>query len=1237
MSNVTLLQAIKESRRDALVDHYIANNVPKDLTDKITDAESLYEYLLLDTKVSELVKTSPIAEGISSVQLYINRCIEGNEGELTTQSKSHFAPGKFLSNWDAYNKRYTNWAGKERLKYYAGSYIDPSLRYKKTDLFKNLEQSISQGRITEDSVKKTLQNYLNEYETLKDLEYISANTAADESVLFFVGRTRTMPYEYYWRRLQLKRNEENKLVPAIWSEWKKITANIGEAVDNYVVPCWLNNRLHVQWIAIEKEQSVDEKVIEKKYINDWVMDNSGVWSQFQRSSYYKENESAFKFQHYLSTINKKYVTLSGNKAFCNDPNKFSVTLTASGKIKVYFEKSNQKYHAMAMAFMRKEKPYIDWLKEGDQRESDLTIYNYIQILHIYSTEFEKIEELIKIRDYVQLLDFLEKELEKETETRADSASFGYLGPVLEPSFGSISNNKFIPPSGSDIKDSFNLSLENNIDLSALLDKSLDTLFDYTIQGDFKLGGTDAFSGPYGLYLWEIFFHIKFLMAVRFQTEQRYELAERWFKFIFNSAGYRDGNGNLLKDKNGNVRYWNVVPLQEDTDWDETLSLPTTDPDEIAMADPMQYKLAIFIHTLEFLISRGDHAYRMLERDTLTEAKMYYIQASQLLGPRPEIRINNSWTDPNLQSEANAMTVEPTRSNSEITPIMQLRAFLKAENGHFLPPYNDELLALWDKIELRLFNLRHNLSLDGQPLTLPLFTEPMDPRELQIQYGTGDGLDGSTASTSSMESIYRFPIVIDKARTAVNSVIQFGNALENALAKQDTEAMTLLLQSQQQIVSQQTRDIQEKNLVSLQASLEATTIAKVSAESTKVHYAGLVENWMSDNETRSLKLRSDAGIIHTSSEVAMTIAAGLDMAPNVFGMAVGGSRWGAVSAAIGQGLQISANVMEQSANIMDISESYRRRREDWMLQRDAAEQEEAQLNAQIVVMQEQINMARKQIVMSETEQAHAQAIYQLQSTRFTSQALYNWMVGRLSSLYYQMYDATASLCWMAKNALGKEIGKEIGKEKTTGVFTLPAWNDLYQGLLAGEMLMVELQKLDNLWLEENKRGMEAVKTVSLETLIRKNNPEFTFADLVREVLSGNTPGTMNGVNLQLQNDIFSATLDLSSLGLDKSYNLVEKKRRIKNLSVTLPALLGPYQDVEATLTLGGETVTLSHGVDDSGLFITDLNDSRFLPFEGMDLLKGTLTLAIFHTGQDGDQRSLLESLNDVIFHIRYVMK
>ncbi|WP_374018100.1 neuraminidase-like domain-containing protein, partial [Paenibacillus thiaminolyticus] len=958
MSTSTLLQSIKEARRDALVKHYIANNVPTELTDKITDADSLYEYLLLDTKISELVKTSPVAEAISSVQLYMNRCVEGYEGKLTPEGNTHFGPGKFLYNWDTYNKRYSTWAGKERLKYYAGSYIDPSLRYNKTDPFLDLEQSISQGRITDDTVKNALQLYLNEYEVLADLEYISVNKGADESVLFFVGRTKTVPYEYYWRRLLLKRDNNNKLVPAVWSQWKKISANIGEAVDNYVVLFWYKNRLHVQWCSTEKTQNDAGEAAEKQYLNDWIMNSSGVWSSFRKSSFIKNS-----FEYYGDgNINRGYVTSDRNQIFCDSPGDFKLTLTAIPykRVHINFEKNYREtdyYLTLGSS--------IGPIFEGQQLEVDDWKYSGFRVSLI-------------------------------TGHPQPNFFVHYYGDTIQNPYGSINNDQYTSPSGSNIKGPIDLTLKNNIDLSVLLEESLDALFDYTIQADNQLGGMAAFNGPYGLYLWEIFFHVPFLMAVRFHTEQRYELAERWFKFIFNSAGYRDDYGNLLTDGKGNVRYWNVMPLQEDTEWDDTLSLATTDPDEIAMADPMQYKLAIFIHTLDFLISRGDSLYRMLERDTLTEAKMYYIQASQLLGPRPEIRINHSWPNPTLQGEADAVTAVPTRSDSRATPILALRTLLKAENGHFLPPYNDELLAFWDKIDLRLYNLRHNLSLDGQPLHLPLFTEPVNPRELQVQHGAGDGLGGSTGSVQSRQSVYRFPLVIDKARNAANSVIQFGNALENALTKQDSEAMTMLLQSQQQFVLQQTRDIQEKNQAVLQASLEATMTAKAGAESRKTHFAGLADNWMSDNETASLALRTTAGIINTSSTVPIAIAGGLDMAPNVFGFAVGGSRWGAVSTAVAQGLQIAAGVMEQTANIIDISESYRRRREDWMLQRDIAENEAAQLDSQIAALREQMDMARKQLALAETEQAHAQAVYELQSTRFTNQALYNWMAGRLSS-------------------------------------------------------------------------------------------------------------------------------------------------------------------------------------------------------------------------------------------------
>jgi len=1207
MSDSTLLQNIKEARRDALVSNYIANFVPEKLVGKITDADSLYEYLLLDTKISDLVIASPIEEAISSVQLFINRCVEGYEGSLSSESNDLFTEGNFLYNWNDYNKRYSTWSSKERVKYYAGSYIDPTLRNGKTEIFQNMENRINHGKLTPDTVDSALQDYLTSYERLTNLEYISVNKGNDESVLFFIGRTRTTPYEYYWRQLTLKEDSDNKLVPSEWSEWKKISASINDPLYGYVRVYWHNNRLHIRWVTSEREQADGDKTQNVEYANDWVMNSSGIWCSYSKNTF-PFFEIANPMPGIIDiNINPLFIAINNSVLNCNAPNLYSLELSIEGsKAKLRFIESFSSVTELRIT------PGDITVEAGKDTDIDYT-----------GSEFFSTWSIGGVVDSDQYTGF---------SVNYYLNSDIYINDHSSNNYGYIFESAYLPPSESNISISY-LYPDKNIDLSKLKEIGLASLFDYAIQGDDQLGGLEAFSGVHGIYLWEIFFHIPFLIAVRFQTEERYELAEQWYKYIFNSTGYRDKDGNLLMDQNNNIRYWNVVPLQEDTEWDDTLSMSTVDPDKIALANPIQYKLAIFIHYLDFLISRGDSAYRMLERDTMVEAKMYYIQALQLLGPRPEIRINDSWPDPTLQDEADLISENPTRSPENASPMIKFFALLRSTNGNFLPPYNDDLLLHWDKLELRLFNLRHNLSLDGRPLNLTQYVGEESQEKSDVKYNTGDGLDSNSEFDKDLQSIYHFPIVAEKARSVINSVIQFGSTLESAFEKQDTEAMTLLLQNQQLTVLQQTQSIQKKNMNALQANLEASSKAKEGAEAKKTHYSGLVNNWMSNNETSSLALRTAAMSVNESSILPLVIAGASDMAPNIFGVAAGGSQWGAVSFAVAQGLQTTSSVLDQSANILDVSENYQRRREEWTLLRDEADNEIQQLESQISSLENQIAMASKQFELTETEYAQAQAIYELQSTRFTSQALYNWIAGRLSSLYYQIYDEALYLCLLAKGALKKELGDN----KAVEIFTSPVWSDLYQGLLAGEMLMAELQKLDNLWMEESNRGMEAVKTVSLDTLIRKEKPELSFVDLIQQVLAGNTPDTVNGISLKLQNDIFVATLDLSGLGLETSYNQLEKSRKIKNLSVTLPTLLGPYQDIEATLTLGGETIALSHGMNDSGLFVTDFNDSRFLPFEGVDPTSGNLVLSIFNVEEGEEQRDMLEKLNDIIFHIRYVIR
>ncbi len=253
MSNAIVLNKINESRRDALVNYAIVNNTFG--VDNIKNADDLYQYLLLDTKISNDVKTSNVAEAISSLQLYIERCIDGTEPDAAADKLAkHFSTDNFLHDWNIYNKRYSRWAGKEKLQYYAADYIDPTLRYNKTELFTEFEQSINQGKLTENAVTKSLKKYLLDYEKLSLLDVSVKYYASEIDTYFFIGKSASIPAKYYWR--SHKKNQDNG---QDWSEWKEIATSFDMSDVTNIIPSWINNRLQLACISIKKKTTNDKR------------------------------------------------------------------------------------------------------------------------------------------------------------------------------------------------------------------------------------------------------------------------------------------------------------------------------------------------------------------------------------------------------------------------------------------------------------------------------------------------------------------------------------------------------------------------------------------------------------------------------------------------------------------------------------------------------------------------------------------------------------------------------------------------------------------------------------------------------------------------------------------------------------------------------------------------------------------------------------------------------------------
>ena len=368
-----------------------------------------------------------------------------------------------------------------------------------------------------------------------------------------------------------------------------------------------------------------------------------------------------------------------------------------------------------------------------------------------------------------------------------------------------------------------------------------------------------FSGANALYFWELFYYTPMMVAMRLLQEQNFTEANRWLSYIWRPAA--DGAGD-----------WRVRPLKEDTSWNAD-PLDSVDPDAVAQNDPMHYKVSTLMKLLDLLIARGDSAYRMLERDTLNEAKMWYMQALGLLGDKPITIIGSGWGNPALSDAADK--TQAKQFHDEISRIRSggLLPEVRTANtltGLFLPQQNEKLLGYWQTLEMRLFNLRNNLSIDGQPLSLPVFAAPADPAALLSAAASG----GSKALPSAAIPAMRFPQALDSARSLTGQLMQFGSSLQGLIERRDAEAMSELLQNQAGELMLSSLRMQEQALTELDAEKKTLEQSRAGAQSRFDSYRTLYDENVSAEEKRTMDLYLSSAILSTSIGVLdMAAAAG----------------------------------------------------------------------------------------------------------------------------------------------------------------------------------------------------------------------------------------------------------------------------------------------------------------------------------------------------------------------------
>ena len=837
--------------------------------------------------------------------------------------------------------------------------------------------------------------------------------------------------------------------------------------------------------------------------------------------------------------------------------------------------------------------------------------------------------------------------------------FTPISPRITRSLGNPNGNvEFIDFSGSSINYSDNPAKQTprapiriNTGVSRqLIDAaniSLDDLFSMSAS-QWREPALDAaaasssldFHGAYGIYFWELFLYLPWLVASRLNMERRYAEAQCWLNYIFDPQS----NSSELHQLSGHWKLPALIGVNRDLSYAQ---IQQDDPNLIALSAPVYFRQALYMLYLDIQFNRGDAAYRQANADSLVEAKLWYVRIKNLLGPRPSMTRSDPWQPITLNdlgastsSELRRLEKHLVRSNAHLgklhrSPVTDTQTALARDSDTLYLPLNPDLVARWDKLQSRLHNLRHHLSINGKPLQHAVFSPPISTHALLSGYARSPRIGHNPMQGRQQADIghYRFQVVYAHAMTMVENVIQLGNALLMLFERKE-QAQYL---QQQQLHAWDLANIaveqQKQSMVVDESNHRALLAGRMVIEGRLNYYEKQLKEGISSPEALASQQYLEAAKWDIAAASAQASAGLAMLLPNIFGTSNGGMRFEGAFHAIQAGAQGAANEKRSSAQHLDRTELFNRRAQEWAQALDQCRLEITQLDTQLQAHAQQTATLSLQLRHSETAMEHARLTYEMLSKRFSSPQLYQWLNSQLAAFYYQAYDAAHSLCQTAQASWQFERA-----DWNSTFITSSSWNNQLKGMTAGESLKLDLQRMDAAYLRRNQRELEITKTVSLRLLQVKDTSTTLnkgWTELKQQMVSDGT------VDFALTKALFDADYPGHYL------------RRIKSVSVSLPATLGPYEDIRATLTQlqnqtqlsedPGDTtnnlrvreqVALSTGVNDSGLFTLNFDtDERYLPFE----FTGAVSNWRLTFPNPAAQHAMLESLSDIIIQVRYTAR
>jgi hypothetical protein len=203
--------------------------------------EEIYDYFLLDVDMSGCARTSWVVAALSSVQLYVQRCLtalEQSDPNVTTVPRVQvIVPDVAAKQWE-WRKHFRVWQANRKVFLNPESYIDPDLRDDKTPIFKDLEADLLQQPITKDTGEEAFHRYLTRLAEVAHLRICGSYYDNSEVKYYFFARTQAEPPVFYYRTWDT----------STWTPWVKIDLAIDAP---WVSAVRHHGRLYLFWTNIK--------------------------------------------------------------------------------------------------------------------------------------------------------------------------------------------------------------------------------------------------------------------------------------------------------------------------------------------------------------------------------------------------------------------------------------------------------------------------------------------------------------------------------------------------------------------------------------------------------------------------------------------------------------------------------------------------------------------------------------------------------------------------------------------------------------------------------------------------------------------------------------------------------------------------------------------------------------------------------------------------------------------------